>query len=545
MNKSVFDLSHERQLTAKADGTLYPILCEAALPGGKYKMNTECLARMTPLINPVYSRFDMYLHYFFVPNRIIWEDWEEFINPSNALAPEDVVFPSVYVAPQASLIDGNNNIAYEDCLAGSLADHLGLQLNPDLPHTESSLREISLLPFRAYQQIWNDHFRDTDLEPEIEFPKTGGFSWHSGQTPELVLRKKAWEKDYFTSARPYPQRGTAMAVPITGSAKIEFQGVAGKEPRLQKLDGTLAASGALSATVLGGGAPKITRAGESTVPLFIVPNESLYADMNQRGTTTLGSQYPETDHSPEFTIESLREANAIQQLLERSLKAGAHYWDMLSTFFGVKTRDSRFQKSEFIGGARQPVTISEVLQTSQSETTPLGTYGGHGISSGSNKIGTFVAPEHGYIIGLLSIMPRAVYLNQIRRDFFKQSRFDFYFPDLANLGEQEVYNAEIRAGLSEATEGATFGYQERWAEHRFIPSTVHGQFRSDAILKNFTAGRAGASNYILDSDFIHVTADDETERIFAIDEYDPFLVNIMSHITAVLPVPRHSNPSLL
>lgn len=541
MKKSVFDLSHERQLTCKADGTLYPILCESAVPGGKYKFNTECLARMTPLINPVYSRFDMYMHYFFVPNRIIWDNWEEFINPSNALNPQAVVFPSASV--QAGVItDGANSIPYNECLAGSLADHLGLQINSALPHTGNSIREVSLLPFRAYQQIWNDHFRDTDLEPEIEFPKTDGYEYHDGQTMELVLRKKAWEKDYYTSARPYPQRGTAMAAPLTGIAQIGNYiptTALQPSPTLYRGDtGARAGNGAISSLVVGGEGGSLTVAGASTIPLKI--------DFRGTQQTNLGVYGGASSADfPRLEIEALREANAIQRLLERSLRAGAHYWDMLSTFFGVKTRDSRFQKSEFIGGARQPVTISEVLQTSQSDTTPLGTYGGHGISSGSNKIGTFVAPEHGYIIGLLSIMPRAVYLNQIRRDFFKISRFDFYFPDLANLGEQEVYNSEIRAGLAEADEGATFGYQERWAEHRFIPSTVHGQFRSDAVLKNFTAARAGASSYVLDSDFIHVTADDDTERIFAIDTYDPFLVNIMSHVTAVLPLPRHSNPSLL
>jgi len=510
MKKSVFDLTHERQLTCKADGTLYPILCEAVLPSSKFTFNTEVLARMTPLINPVYSRFDIYMHYFFVPNRIIWENWEDFINPSNALSSTPPVFPNVFLQG-GELVDGQNVIDYDAVQAGSLADHLGVQVNMDLPHDASSMRPISLLPFRAYQQIWNDHFRDTDLEPENVFPKTDGYEWHNGQDVEFVLRKKAWEKDYFTSARPYPQRGTSQVVQTT-------------VPTFGSGEGAIVTTG----TGLAG----------STAALKADANGKLESALT--GFETLG-----LDTHAQFSIEDLREANAIQQLLERSLKAGAHYWDMLSTFFGVKTRDSRFQKSEFIGGARQPVSISEVLQTSQSETTPLGTYGGHGISSKYNKIGSFVVPEHGYIIGLLSIMPRAVYANQVRRDFFKQSRFDFYFPDLANLGEQEIWNAEIRAGLQEATEADTFGYQERWAEHRFIPSTIHGQFRSDAILKNFTAARLGASNYVLDSDFIHVTEEDDVNRIFAIDDYDPFLVNVMSHVTAVLPVPRHSNPSLL
>jgi len=515
MKKSVFDLTHERQLTAKADGTLYPIFCEAALPSGKYNLSTECLARMTPLINPVYSRFDIYLHYFFVPNRIIWDNWEDFINPSSALDSQTPVFPSAQWLKDAGEVpEGNFININQDGLAGSLADHLGYQFDVTNTVTTDTSIGLSVLPFRAYQQIWNDHFRDTDLENEIEISKSDGFDNQSESDMNiLVLRKKAWEKDYFTSARPYPQRGVSQRVMT--------------EPQLPA-DGTRAA-----------GNNHLFDHGLVVDPvdgkLMVDGNSSQYGDFDAINLNTQAS----------FSIEELREANAIQNLLERSLKAGAHYWDMLSTFFGVKSRDSRFQKSEFIGGARQPVSISEVLQTSQSDTTPLGTYGGHGISSKYNKIGSFVAPEHGYIIGLMSIMPRAVYANQIRRDYFKQSRFDFFFPDLANLGEQAVYNAEIWGNISIPDSELAFGYQERWAEHRFIPSTIHGQFRNDAVLKNFTAARLGASSYVLDSDFIHVMPEDDVERIFAIDDYDPFLVNVMNHVTAVLPVPRHSNPSLI
>lgn len=509
MKKSVFDLTHERQLTCKADGTLYPIFCESVLPSGQYKLGTECLARMTPLINPVYSRFDLYLHYFFVPNRLIWENWEEFINPSNALTPLNTVYPAAHITPDPVNV-GEPEIPVNKLQAGSLADHLGMQLDISAPMSGISARTLSLLPFRAYQQIWNDHFRDTDIEEEVLFSKTDGYvagDMGDKDDPDfLMLRKKAWEKDYFTSARPYPQRGVAQKVFTTPQSQA-------------------------TASILPDPASDIG---------IVLTAEGVLA------TPYSGSQQGALINShSSFSIEDLREANAIQMLLERSLKAGAHYFDMLKTFFGVKTMDSRFQRSEFIGGARQPVTISEVLQTSQSETSPLGTYGGHGISSGSNRIGTFTAPEHGYIIGLLSIMPRAVYVNQIRRDWFKLDRFDYFFPELANLGEQGIYNAEIRADLDESTEADTFGYQERWSEHRFIPSTVHGQFRNDAVLKNFTAGRIGSTSYVLDEDFIHVTDADQINRIFAIDDYDPFLVNVMNHVQAILPIPRHSNPSLL
>lgn len=511
MKKSVFNLSHERQLTCKADGTLYPIFCEAALPSGKYKLSTECLARMTPLINPVYSRFDLYLHYFFVPNRLVWENWEEFINPSK-MTNTPPVFPEVFIV--SSPVEGNNNVTWENFSAGSLADHLGVQVDvTKITLPAESSKAISLLPFRCYQQIWNDHFRDTDLEDEIPFPKTDGYEWASGQEMEFVLRKKAWEKDYFTSARPYPQRGTPQVV-VTSVPEF--------------------GSGEGAIVTTGTGLPGSTAALKTS------------AGGQLESALPGGLETVNIDTHAEFSIEDLREANAIQNLLERSLKAGAHYFDMLKTFFGVRTMDSRFQRSEFIGGARQAVTISEVLQTSQSETTPLGTYGGHGISAGSNRIGFFVAPEHGYIIGLLSIMPRATYINQIRRDFFKNSRFDFYFPELANLGEQDVYSAEVTGKCDSEDDFETFGYQERWAEHRFIPSTVHGQFRSDAILKNFTAARAQKdTSYVLEPDFIHVSENDDINRVFAIDDYDPFLVNVMNHCTAVLPIPRHSNPSLL
>lgn len=491
-----------------ADGTLIPIMCEDVVPGGRYNISNEMLARMTPLVNPVYSRFDIYKHFFFVPKRILWKDWADFIHPKSGFGPNDeLVFPAAKIENSHAATPDLQNIPLSALGVGGLADHLGFQIDPSasIPPGAVTSRAFSILPFRAYQRIWNDHFRDPDIEPEVFISDEGGFDYQL-DADILMLRKKAWEKDYFTAARPYPQRGGASRVDVTPETG---------QPLSVNIEGEHA-----NYAVLLGTDGKLGTGRTPATPQNVEIN--LGVDIND-----------------------LREANAIQKLLERALRAGEHYHDMLKVFFGLKNPDSRFQRSEFIGGGRQPVSISEVLQTSQSETTPLGTYGGHGISAGNDRIGSFLAPEHGYIIGLCSIMPRATYGSQIRRDFFKTSRYDFYFPDLANLGEQQVDQVEIQANPFHADEAKAFGYQERWAEHRFIPSTVHGLFRNDGVLKLFTAARLGASDYLLDPEFLHVGTSDDVNRIFATTAIDPFLVSTLNKVTAILPIPKHSNPSLL
>ncbi|WNK14098.1 MAG: major capsid protein [Microvirus sp.] len=507
VRKSSFDLTHERKLTAKADGTLYPIFCEATLPGDSWRINSEILARMTPLVNPVYHRFDIFTHFFFVPNRLVWKNWGEFIFPTTTVQ-DAVDLPCAYVVPNATNPLTGNYFPVSYLAAGTLGDHLGCSFDSTNQLSVQAQVTISMLPFRAYALIWNEFFRDQDLQKKINVSVEDSFDYET-EEDILKLQKKCWEKDYFTTARPWAQKGDASRVSINhGEYPIAPDSVSDVNNGplgtlyMNATGGLVAAN---NATPIAGQAQDVAIAG------------------NGEG----------------FTIEDLRHASAVQRFLEKLSRSGSRYIEAIQSFFGVRVKDYRLQRPEFIGGGRQPVVISEVLQTSQSDTTPLGTYGGHGISSGGSG-SSYFCPEHGYIIGLMSIMPRAGYVHSMRKEFFKLDKFEFFLPEFAALGDQPIMNIEINGDLTSAFQRATFGYQERFSEYKFIPSTVHGQFKSDAVLKNFVADR-NDMEYELNEDFVQVTDQDDTDRIYAIstDTYDPFLVSVLHKVHAIRPVPLH------
>lgn len=508
MKRSRFDLSHERKMTMKVNGTLYPLLCEAVIPGDKFRVSSEILARVTPLINPIYHRFDITTHYFYVPNRLIWENWTKFMFPetvdSNGDEQELPVFPNFSVGNNLTL-----QVPYTMVKENTLADYLGCAIDGSKVPSSDSVLRLSSLPFRAYQLIYNEWYRDQDLGVKVPITTGDGFTGDDADMNMFILRKRCWEKDYFTSARPWPQKGR----PATVNTASEYN-----EQAFAKL-------------IDDEGAQFGIRVGTD-------------------GKLTIGSTQPtekgiSIDANTNFTVEDFRYANAVQKFLEKLSRHGSRYVEAIQSFFGVRVPDFRLQRPEYLGGGRQPLVISEVLQTAQSEDSPLGTYGGHGISSGKAQF-SYMFPEHGYVIGLISIMPRAGYMHTIRKDFFKSDRFDFFWPEFAHLGEQEIIRAEIQGTLRPAdTPEGVFGYQERYAEYRFIPSTTHGLFRTDVNLRNFHADRA-FDEYVLNADFVQVMNSDDIERIFALDavNYDPILVDVVNNIDAIRPIPMFQKPNL-
>lgn len=500
--KSAFDLSHTKAMTAGFDGKLYPILCEPVLPGDVWKGKANILTRVTPLVQPIYGRFDIRTDFFFVPNRLVWDNWTKFISPDENDIQIQPAFPSFYIGEVTELtpVDVVNlNLAYP----GKLMDYMGCGLPPATePSGELSSMSFSALPFRAYAKIWNEFYRDQDLQDEVVIPMTDGYIREDEQHL-LQFRYANWEKDYFTTARPWAQKGQPASVPINLTG-------------LERMDnGQTPANGAV---VINSGSLRSSAA----------PNVELQA----------------TDA---FTIEDLRYANSLQRWLERNARRGTRYIESLKSHFGVRVPDYRLQRPEFIGGGRQPLVISEVLQTNNNPTddTPLGTYAGHGISSGTHEY-SYKADEHGYIIGLMRIVPRTSYMNVVRRDFLKKDRFDFFWPDFAHLGEQEIYKIEVNGRFAfDDRVPESFGYTQRYAEYKFIPSTVHGNFRSDAILANFTPSRnigADEDEADLNGYFVSMENTSGYERVYAIDSYDPYLVQIYHDITALRPVPRNTNP---
>lgn len=493
--KSYFDLSHTKAMTCGYDGKLYPILCEAVLPGDVWRGRSDILGRVTPLVQPIYGRFDIRTDFFFVPNRLVWDNWQRFISPDfDQITSSDIVFPCF----QPSNVSTGNKVDINLLNEGTLADYLGCCFpSGGLAPTSNSEIRISALPFRAISLVWNEFYRDQDLQSEIHIRKGDGFNF-ADDFSLLDFRRANWEKDYFTTARPWAQKGGQSTIPVN------IQGV---------LDN--------------GGNPL-----ESTSPLYFEDGEMMVDGIPVNATSA-------------FTIEDLRYANSLQRFLEKLSRNGSRYIETIKSFFGVATPDYRLQRPEFIGGGRQPLVISEVLQTNNTPTdeTPLGTYAGHGISSGSHNF-SYRSTEHGYIIGLMRIVPRTSYMNVMRRDFLKYDKFDFFWPQFAHLGEQSILKTELNANMAFLNKGVDeFGYQERYAEYKFIPSTVHANFRKDAILSNFTPARnIGGIDQVLNGDFVSMLNTGGFQRVFAIEAYDPFLVSIMHNISALRPVPRNSIP---
>lgn len=484
---SAFDLSHERKLSLKA-GDLVPMYRQDILPGDKFKVQSEMMARMAPMIAPIQHRVNIYVHYFFVPNRIIWSSWEDFITGGV----DGLSAPSF---PKYNM----NSVAteYSDDMIGTLADYLGLPTNMNSAAAYNG--QISQLPFRAYQMIWNEFFRDETLNPDISASiQNGSFTECS------KLRKRAWEKDYFTSALPWTQRGPEVTLPTEFSPQYLSQS---ESPN---------AAGVVSAD---GGSP--SKLETPTDPVQVVNLTD-----------------PQTGIS--ISIQDLRQSSALQRWLEKQARGGYRYIETILSHFGVRSSDARLQRPEYLGGGRQPVVISEVLNTSDTATAAQGTMAGHGISTGATNSFKKTFEEHGQVIGVMSILPRTSYQQGVHRDWKRFDKEDFYWPEFANLGEQEVLNEEVYMDETDGTYSlGTFGYQQKYAEYKYAESSVHGEYRN--TLDFWHWGRIFTGQPNLNAGFVEADPDD---RIFAVADKEQFYVQIYNAVKARRAMPYYAKPTL-
>lgn len=497
--RNVFNLSHEHR-TSASFGKLIPILCQEVLPGDTFKINTNVFLRAMPMSAPLMHRVNIYTHFFFVPNRLVWDNWKTFITGGED-GTEEPIFPK---------IDVGRNPMYNG--PGTLADHLGISISEIGGIRPGFL--VNALPFRAYNLIWNEYYRDQNLQDEITISKEDGLDT---TTPANILNRN-WEKDYFTSALPWTQRGPASVLPVESEITLDPS-----QPQYivnqngETLPGTLL-----------GGTLQTDLNGVST-PAFLDPNGTLKAE----SFTT--------------TINDLRRAIALQRWMENNAIGGSRYIEQIFSHFGVKSSDARLQRPEYLGGTRQPLSISEVLQTSAStENSDLGDMAGHGISAGGSKAFRRYFEEHGFIIGIMSVMPKSSYMNGTSRVFKKFDKFDYAFPEFANLGEQPVYNFELfsQPDLFE-TNMNTFGYQSRYAEYKYVPNTVHGDLKTDHF-DPWTLVRKFGNLPRLNKEFIEVdNQDDNLGRIFAVKDSDTqFIVQFYHEIKAVRMLPKFVIPTI-
>lgn len=475
MKRSKHSLSHYKLLSCDM-GELVPCGLVEVLPGDTIQHATSALIRATPLLSPVMHPVSVRVHHWYVPFRLIWNDWEDFITggPDGLNAS---VFPTI-------TIGGGSGAA-----VGSLADYLGV------PTAVNNI-EVSALPFRAYATIWNEFYRDSDLQSELVVSKASG----ADSTTSTVLQNCAWEKDYFTSARPWEQKGPAITVPLGTRADVKGIGV-----------GTADSAGAQTWKETGG-------ATQTGVNSFGTPTgaDNFFIKGTAAGAGAYPDIYADLSTASAVTVNVLREALALQRFEEARARYGSRYTEYLR-YLHVRPSDARLQRPEYLGGGKQTIQFSEVLQTAEG-TNSVGTLRGHGIGAmRSNRYRRFFE-EHGYVMSFISVRPKTIYSQGLPRTFNRRVKEDFWQKELQMIGQQEVLNKELYA--AHATPNGTFGYQDRYDEYRRIESTIAGEFRTtDADFWHMA--RIFGSTPALNSDFVKCVP---TERTFAVPSKDVLYV---------------------
>lgn len=496
MKRSKFSLSNYRLATFDM-GELVPVGMFEVLPGDTIQHATAMLLRCSPLLSPVMHPVRVRLHHWFVPNRLIWDEWEDFITggPSGTSAPS---YPTCTA--------GGGGFA-----VGSLADYLGV------PTGIASL-QVSALPFRAYALIWNEFYRDEDLQTPLTISRASG----PDTTTSTTLQSVNWEKDYFTTARPWPQKGNAITLPLSGLAPILGLGADAGTSSLNSGIATTSAGDWSSQPTINTGSTQFRIRTQTTGTVSASNRPQVFADLSAAGGPS---------------INDLREAFAIQRYMENRARYGSRFTEYLA-FLGIRSSDSRLRRPEYLGGGKQTIQFSEVLQTGGTSTgvsTGVGNMTGHGMAAlRSNRYRRFFE-EHGWVITLASVVPRTMYHQGLARHWNRRIKEDFWQKELQFVGQQKVLNKEVFAG--HAAPNGTFGFQDRYDEYRRQESYVSGEFRS--LLDFWHYGRTFASSPALNSAFVTAVP---TKRVNAVQTND-VLWNMCNHsIQARRLVARDGSP---
>lgn len=534
IQRSRFDRSSQHKTTFNT-GDLIPVFIDEVLPGDTMEMDIGAAIRMSTPIVPVMDNANIDIYFFFVPNRLTWEHWKEF-NGENKLTHWEQ--PTEYEIPQITAPEGG-------WAKGTIADYMGIP-------TKVSNISISALPFRAYSLIWNEWFRDQNLKDpcmvnldDTTQEGSNGTDYVTDAQLGGMPCKAAKYHDYFTSCLPEPQKGPAVLLPLGEWATVRTV-APGTVPinnnafplTFYSVQGTRLPAGNHDLHVYEDGA-------NNQGHLSAAPgNEAVSGQVGIQPINLAADLSTATA----ATVNQLRQAFAVQRMLEKDARGGTRYVEILKAHFGVTSPDGRQQRPEYLGGWRQPVSIDQVLQTSSTDTTsPQGNTAAYSLTNFARSLFTHSFTEHGLVLGLAVIRTENTYQQGINRMFSRKKRTDYYWPSLANIGEQGVLNKEIYAQGTSADEQA-FGYQEAWADMRYMPSRVSGAFRSnyETSLDIWHYADYYTSQPYLSSEWIDETRENVNRTIAVQDELeDQWLADFYFKLIMARPMPVYSIPGLI